>query len=315
MKRPLTDVLRRGFDDLLANWPLVLIRVAESVLFVGIIIAAIVAIVVPLIVSAGIGNWDRMNADPDAIARSIALLFIDHWVIIVYILLVALAVITIFLAIHGAIEAGCARIYIDAEAAASISRMTTRDRFAVFTMERFLDGVREGWWTTFWIYNLAWSVAGLIILLPVAAAGLLMMAVGPNAGALVIGCLLGLVMFVVIVAVALLTSVWVQKAILLAVGRGLPAGKALSEARYQLAADLWRHIGLVLLMLVLSLVGTAIVSSMSAGFAFGVPTSLSWQLLVSPIRIVSSLLNALCSAAMASWFLACLASIYYESPR
>ena len=39
MRRSATEVLRRGFDSTLANWPLILIRIAEGIVFVGIVIA------------------------------------------------------------------------------------------------------------------------------------------------------------------------------------------------------------------------------------------------------------------------------------
>src|SRR6058998_2076105 len=41
--RNTTDVLRRGLDSTLANWQLIAIRIAASILFVIIIVASIVA--------------------------------------------------------------------------------------------------------------------------------------------------------------------------------------------------------------------------------------------------------------------------------
>ena len=32
MKRPITDALRRGFDSALANWQLIVLRIAENIL-------------------------------------------------------------------------------------------------------------------------------------------------------------------------------------------------------------------------------------------------------------------------------------------
>lgn len=289
-----------------------LIRVAESVLFIGIGIAAVVAAIVPLALSAGFGDWNRTKVDPDAIVQSIVALLTLHWMIVVYILLVVMVVVTIFVAIHGAIEAGSARIYLDGEAAVPASAVPAREQYAVFTMERFLDGVRAGWWETFWIYNLAWTVAAVIILLPVIATALVMLAVGANAGSLVLGCLMGVVMVFLIFIVALLASVWVQKAVLHVVGRGLPARRALSEARWQIGSDLGRHVGLALIMLVLAIGGAIVIGSMSAGLSLG-QDSLTWQLLTSPLRLAASFLNTAYSAAVASWFMACLAAIQSET--
>ena len=62
MRRSATDVLRRGFDSTLANWPMILIRIAEGIVFVGIILVSIVAAIVPIAVSAGISRYDVTNA-------------------------------------------------------------------------------------------------------------------------------------------------------------------------------------------------------------------------------------------------------------
>ena len=56
MSRGATDVLRRGFELTLANWPLLLIRVAEQVIGMIIMIGALVAAVIPIAVSAGLGE-------------------------------------------------------------------------------------------------------------------------------------------------------------------------------------------------------------------------------------------------------------------
>ena len=58
MTRPLTDVLRRGILSTLANWPVILTRVAESLVLFGAVVVAIIGCVVPLLVSAGIGAWE-----------------------------------------------------------------------------------------------------------------------------------------------------------------------------------------------------------------------------------------------------------------
>ena len=52
-----------------------------------------------------------------------------------------------------------------------------RARFSVFSMERWLAGAKDGWWTLFWIYNVAWAAACTILLIPLlpTIAGMLLM--------------------------------------------------------------------------------------------------------------------------------------------
>jgi hypothetical protein len=316
LKRSITDVLRRGFDNAVANWPLVLIRVVETALLVAMCIGAAVAIVIPLVISANVGGgWDQVQKNPDAILTAVLNILTAHWLLIVYLLLIASAVLTIAMAIHAAVEAGSARVYLDAERAGSISRTETRERFEVFAMETFLAGAREGWWRVFWIYNIAWLASGLVLLVPLAAGAALIALIGMNAAALVVGCLILLAMCLLLFVVALFTNLWVQKAIVLALGRGLSANAALRAGRHQIGGDFTRHAALTVIMVCISLAGTAFLSSFSSG---GFPVhgnSINWQLLTaSPLAVGSSILNTAFSAAVASWFLACIAAIQQENP-
>lgn len=314
MKRTLTDVLRRGFDNAVANWPLVLIRVAETAVLIGISIGALVAIVIPLVVSAKIGGWETLHPDPDAILTTVMAIVTDHWLLIVYLLLIASGVLAVLLGIHSAVDAGSARVYLDAERAGSISRMTTRERFDSFSMDSFLAGMREGWWRVFWIYNAAWLAAGLVLLAPLALGAALIAIIGANAAALVLGCLILVAMLLLSIVVAVLTNLWVEKAIVIALACGLAANAALREARQGIRADFGRHLGLVIIVMVVGFAGGAALSSFSSGFPLH-GSSFHWELLfLSPVIIASSLLNTAFSSAVACWFLACVAAIQQETP-
>src|SRR6185436_11893984 len=71
LRRSVTDLIRRGFDSMLANWPLVLIRIGEVVVLTAIAIAAIVATLVPIFVSAGLSkvDWSDTEHAPEALAE------------------------------------------------------------------------------------------------------------------------------------------------------------------------------------------------------------------------------------------------------
>ena len=113
MKRSATEILRRGFESTLANWPLILIRIAEGIVFVGIVIAAVVAAVVPIAVAAGLSKFDISGASNPAEAVTAAI--VQHWILIVYLLLILTLVLLVLVAIHSFVEAGTAQVFVDAE--------------------------------------------------------------------------------------------------------------------------------------------------------------------------------------------------------
>ena len=69
---------------MLANWPLIAIRIVESFLFLLIVIGSVVAAIIPIAVAAGFSNFDIANRDNAADA--IASIVIGHWMLILYIL-------------------------------------------------------------------------------------------------------------------------------------------------------------------------------------------------------------------------------------
>ncbi len=294
---------------MLANWPLLLIRVAEGVLYLGLAIASVVALVVPLAVSAR--HFDASQIDPDRLVETITALLLEHWIWIAWFLVGGSVALTICLAIHSAVEAGSAQVYLDAENAAAISRMTTRDRFAVFSMDRWLNGVRRGWWTTFWIYNIAWGVAALIVIVPLGIASLVILLTGTGVGSIVVGCLALLVTMVLGIGVSVVTNLWAQKAIVIAVAQLRGAPEALRQSWREATGDFARQFGVALILLVVAMAGAAMIGSTSAFLGFG-GRSLSWQVMTSPVRLFVSLVNTIYSAAMAGWFLACFTSITLE---
>src|SRR6202022_3880375 len=103
---------RRGFDSVLANWPLLLLRLAESILFAAIAVAAVIAIIVPVLLSAGMSKFDLGGAnDPAEFLRSILL---DHWLHIVYVLAGICALLILFVALHSFVQGGAAEVFVAA---------------------------------------------------------------------------------------------------------------------------------------------------------------------------------------------------------
>jgi serine protease AprX len=63
VKRGVIDVLRRGLDSTLANWPLILVRLAETIVFAMLALATVFAVLAPIIVSVGIRVADLQTPD------------------------------------------------------------------------------------------------------------------------------------------------------------------------------------------------------------------------------------------------------------
>ena len=311
MKRNAIDVLRRGFDNLLANWPLILIRIAEGVVFVVIVIASVVAAVIPVLVAAGMSKFDLH--DPGNASQLIASLFIEHWVLLLYLLVLAMLILGVLIAIHSFVEAGSAQVYIDGERAAARVPAPARPAFSAFAADRWIAGGKRGWWAVFWIYNLAWSVGALILLIPVVPTIAGMLAVPEAGGRVAIGCA-GLVLTVLLmVPTAIIIGMWTQRAIAVCVARGIAATESLRAAWREVKLDFGRHLAVALLLMLLSLVAASVIGSMTIPFSLGSNRHLGLlPLMFAPMQMGLSIVQSAVSAAMSGWFLASFVALTEE---
>ena len=153
MRASATDVIRRGFDNTLANWPLLLIRIGEGIVMMILVVGAVLAIIIPVIVSLGLNATAFEN--PADVAEMLLGTLIDRWMVIVYVIAVVTLVLAVLVALHSFVEAGSARVYIDGERIAGPAALGPRERFKVFSADRWLEGGKRDWWSVFWIYNFA----------------------------------------------------------------------------------------------------------------------------------------------------------------
>lgn len=302
MKRPVTDVLRRAFNSTLNNWPLLVLRIAETILFLAIIIGAAIATIVPFLVSAGMSDFGDMKADE--IAQTLAAKLLENWILIVYALVMMLVVFAVLIAIHAFIDGATAQILVDSE------RLDTNN---AFDLGRWLRGGASSWWRIFWIYNAIWSIAGLVMLVPLMAtiAGMLLM---PNAGGRVaIGCGGLAISLVVMFPAAIVAAIWTQKAVAIVVARNTTVMDAVRASRLEIVGDLSRHLVVAILVMAISIAGSMLISM--AGW----PLSLIGQNnhsamfgILAPVQFVISFLQSIFSAAVNTWFLAAYISMTEE---
>jgi hypothetical protein len=313
LKRGVFDVLRRAVDNTIANWPLILIRFGEMLVLGVVAIAAVIIALAPLFVSLGI-QLSKLNA-PDEIENA-ALALMSQWMLLLWVFVAILFVTVLFVAIHSFVEAGSARVYVDAERAAGPANQGPRSRFRVFTMERWVEGGKEGWWTLFWIYNLAWSAACLILLIPLlpTIVGMLLFREQPPA-AVATGCIGLALTGLLLIVVGAVTGMWVNRAINEWAVRRAGARESLSAGWTAMRADLGRHLLIFLAMIVIAVAGSSFFASFSLFAAFGnaVGSNHGMATFVTfPLRLLGSVLNSAFSAVVSAGYLAAYSSLATE---
>lgn len=316
MRRGVLDVLRRGLDNSIANWPLILIRLGATLLYGMIAVIGAIAIIVPTLVSVGIRLQNI--ASPDDIEGMIEIL-LRQWPIFVWIVVGIMVLLLVFIAIHSFVTAGCARVLVDGERIAGPALEGPRTRYRLFAMDRWMAGGTSGWWTVFWIYNLAWGVAGLIMLIPLIPTIVLMFVFHeePQA-ALGIGCLGLAVTLLLIMIVGFFTNIWTTRAIAHWAVHPKGASDALAHGWRALKADVGRHVLSALAVIVVAFAGSAFFASFSFFAAFGQAIGDQhgmFALATFPIRIIASLASTAFSAAVANWYLAAYAALAVEMDR
>ncbi len=313
MKRGVFDVLRRALDNTLANWPLIAIRLAETVIFFIVTFVAVIAIVVPILVSVGL---NLANIDtPDDVVNALFNLG-TKWVLILWIFLGISALLLVFVAMHAFVEAGSARVYVDAERLAGPAVEGPRSRFRVFSMERWFAGGREGWWTLFWIYNIGWTLGSAVLLVPLLPTFAIMYSLqdAQPGAAVATGCLGLLLTLLVFFVVAIVTTIWVNRSIADWAVRRAGTRDALAAGWAALKADFGRLVLIALAVFVVAMAGSTFFAGFSFFSAFGgsISESSTVMLMLLPIRLIATLCSSAFSAAVSSWFLAAYSSVATE---
>jgi hypothetical protein len=299
VKRPITEVLRRGLESALANWPLMALRIAENILFAILIIGSIIAAIVPLLVSIGLSAFNVEK--PDETATAIGTALIEHLAVFLWIFVGALFLALLLVVIHSFVIAGCAQTFVDADRA---------ERPKVFSMERWLSGGRHSTWTVFWIYNITYGTTLIPVLVPLILAVAVMLAFRDSqAMVLFAGCFgIAVAVFLFIIA-CVIAAIWSLKAIILAVERNLGASEAAKLAWAEAKADFGRHFAVAFILLVISFGGAATIGMFSVVFAMPSAHNTFISLAFAPARVVISLLQSAFGAAVGMWMLASFASL------
>ena len=275
-----------------ANWQLIALRVLEGMILIGICIAAVAAILVPLAVSAGMSDL-RDVKDPSEVVGAIAQALTDHWIVIVYALVVVAVVFLIIILMHAFVEGATAQILVDSD------RLNTAP---AFNMSRWFAGGRKSWWTIFWIYNAIWSIACLVLLVPLGATIAFMLSVSDNGARVAIGCGGIVLTFLILLPLSVIAGVWTQKSIAVCLARDAGAAAAMGIARKEAMADFGRHFAVAVIIFVVMIGGSGVISMLTFPASFAKPDSMGFGMMI-PLQLGVSFLQSIFSAAAGTWFL------------
>ena len=304
MRYSATEILRRGFDNMVANWPLLLIRLGEVFVFVIVIIAAAIAAIIPIVVSVAGTNWQSLVERNDA-PQAVAQMMLSHLPLFLFLFVLVSVVMIVFLAVHSFVEGGSVRIYADGEFAArsvSAGPRPARAAFRAFGGERWLSGGKRDWWPIFLIYNIAWFFGGMIILLPFIVVSVLFIIGMMKPVAMVVGCLVAVVSFFFVLLVAILTGIWCNKAIVICVARTLSAVESLRVALADIRNDFMRHFVVAFVLMMISFGGALLISSFGIGMSFVRDPGAMFMLM--PLRMAMQVASQILSLGVAAWMIA-----------
>lgn len=305
VKRGVFDVLRRGLDNAIANWQITLIRFLEAFLFIAVTVVGAIAILAPIFVSIGF-NLSDFNT-PDDVAEAMASL-LQKWILFLWVLVGILVLLLVFVLIHSFVSAGCARVFVDADRMAGTEITGARSRYRLFSVDRWLAGSKEGWWPVFWIYNIIWGFAGLLMLIPLVPTIIAMFALrGNEAAAVLVGCfgLLFSIMFIILLTIV--AGIWSNRAVAEWAVRRSGARDAVDSSWDAIRGDFGRHILAAAAIVVVAMAGSAFFAGFSffAGMGEAMTKESGTFLIVTlPLRLVASVVNSAFSAAIGSWYLA-----------
>jgi hypothetical protein len=310
VKRGVFELRRRGLDNTIANWQLSLIRFLEAFVFVVIAIAGVFVILAPILVSIGIRLADLDT--PEDVENAMSLL-LTKWALLFWILAGVSVLLLVFILIHSFVVAGCARVSVDADRVAGPELMGARSRYDVFSMERWTAGGRAGWWSVFWIYNVAWGIAGLVMLIPLLPTLALVILFYEHEGVAVLSGCLGLLVTVMLMIVAgFVAGMWSNRSIVAWAAHHTGARESMRIAWQAMKGDFGRHLLVAMAVVVVAMAGSMFFASFSmfAGFGEGLGRGHdAFTIVTMPLRLAGSILNSAFSALLGTWYLASYAAL------
>lgn len=306
----MSEILQRALRNVLANWPLMLLRVAEGIIAVIVIVIGIVAAAIPVILLFGI-HADEFNTPDEFFA-----FYQSNPGTVMGAIMVAALVFGVILiaaiAVHAFVQAGAVGIYLDAEEAAPPGAQIAE--FRRFDFTRFLDYGRRAWLPVFWIYNLAWGAYGAVLLVPLIFLLLMMILYKDVTPVIVGGCIVAAFVVIVAVLAAIVLDLWVQVATVLAVRTGRNARESLADS----LALAKRQFGLLLLAVAVRFGVSFASQAVFSTFYFGIGAASSVPfvgMILLPFHIMLIVAQMAVGFVVQHWFIAAVVAISVIPPE
>lgn len=298
--RTLGDICRRGMENVLANWPLILIRIAEGIAILVMMVVLVVVAALPVgLAGAGFSAADlEQYGDVEELLTGIGPL------VILYALVVFTVVFTLAVIIHSFVMAGVVGCYLEGDRRAPEGNFGRMD-FKVFTPELWAREARRHAWRFFWIYNVIWGVYSVILLVPLlflAVLAFLMREAPAGIAIAVIGMILVMLVAILLAIVAFIYS---QVALIESARTGAGVFESLRRAR----GVTRQRMANVLLTSVIYFSVSMLIGGILAGFGFalGMMGSIpGLDMAFLPFRVLFSLFNSAVSTIFGCWLLAAL---------
>lgn len=272
---------------------------------VGLIVAGALLAVVPFIMTGALSELSDRSGDPVQMAIGF---FLQNPLMIIGALIALTIVLTGVTALHAFVRAGTVGIYLDSASSGTPLATPLREALSSFSTETFISYGRRFWWVVFLIFNVIWGIFSIILLAPLAGAILLFTQMSENHQAMVWGCLLLVLIFLIFVVAGIVATIWTDVAVALSIRRNLGVRDSLHAA---LALIMRRFMDLLIVigLLIVISIGVWIVFATIFG-VIGVVSMLPiMAILTLPIQIVLSLVQSMASMFLSCWFLAAVVAI------
>ncbi|MDX1582329.1 MAG: hypothetical protein R3338_01895 [Thermoanaerobaculia bacterium] len=305
----LIPLIQRAFESTIANWPLLLIRVAASVAMTVVVLIAVIPIVFFAIYSGTMSGIESVTTSADMLE------WLWRNAIVVAALLVAITlIVAVAIAIHAFVSGGVAGVFLDADRAAP-REAWTRAQLAAFTPDRWLGHATRTWWPIFIIYNLTWGIWFLVLMLPLVIVIPLFIGMAENEVLGIAGCVILFFWVFAAIVGSIIVHVWTELAVLDCVAAEM--AKIIAPIRHAfsiLMKNAIRVIALVLLMFLIAIATSGVSVGMQIGFELGMQID-ELAFLLIPVQIMFSLIQTMISVFVGAWLMACFATIVNESPH
>ncbi|HVR43477.1 MAG TPA: hypothetical protein VMS56_08530 [Thermoanaerobaculia bacterium] len=303
--RSLGEVCRRGLENVLANWPLVLIRIVEGLATLLAVVMILVAAIAPITIAGLSGaSMTEILESPQALEE---LMGRFSPLLILYLFVVITVAMVIAVLIHAWVQGGVVGCYVIGDRRAPETGWG-REHFRAFTPELWWGEARRLGWRFFWIYNVIWGAFSLLLLAPLLVILVVMLLLRESPAAIVVGCagIAGVTLVAILLGIA--TFIWSQLVLIECAAADLGVLQSIRRSREVLARKLLPVVMVGAIFFAISMA----VGFVIAGIAFGIGAVGSvpgLDLAFLPIRILISLFNSLVSTILSCWLLAALVAV------